>query len=182
MYAETDKIRLLEQIDTEYAFIERTLEKLTPEEMLEPNVSGYWTVKDTLAHLTRWLNRLHLWIESMQTGVRAQRPEEGWTWAQMDEMNDHYVHLDQNLPLEDVLRDFRMAHLAVVEQLEELNEEALGQPLPGARDALTKSIRACVDEHYYEHIVPVRAWMNSRASNNAHPFANNDSGRNIEQP
>lgn len=168
LFPETDKIRLLELIDTEYAFLERTLEDLTPDQMTTPNVEGAWSIKDTLAHLTRWLGRVPGWIAAAragETGILARGIEPGYAWADMDALNDANVAADRDRPLDDVLRDFRAAHFALVELVEGLSDaelfsqynEALGQP---AASIITDNAH----EHYHEHLLGIRRWLAAQPS------------------
>lgn len=163
---DTDKIRLLELLDSEYAFLERTLEGLTPEQMTAPNVEGPWSVKDTLAHLTRWLKRAQGWVAAAQageTGILARGIQPGYSWEQIDALNDADVQADRDLPLADVLRAFRSAHLELVDLVESLSEDDLFQRY---NDALGTSagrlIAENAHEHYHEHLVGIRRWLAAR--------------------
>lgn len=164
MHPETDKIRLLELLDTEYAFFERTLEQLTLEQMQEPNVEGTWSVKDTLCHLVRWLRRLLLWVQTAERGEQPAIPESGYTWAQMDALNDLYIERDREVPVENALGEFRRAHFEVVELVERLSEENLFASTFGG--VFTEPIAPLIMHntylHYHEHLVPIRAWMAGR--------------------
>lgn len=160
--AEFDKIRLLELIDTEYAFLERTLDLLTPAQMIEPHVEGYWSVKDTLAHLTRWLRRLEGWIPGYVSGqLTSHEIEPGVPWSEMDAMNDRYVQEDLGVPLDRALHEFRMAHVELVTIIEGLDEDVIYRSHSETHEdrTLAHMISANMDEHYKEHVIPIRRWM-----------------------
>ncbi|MGQ9908521.1 MAG: ClbS/DfsB family four-helix bundle protein [Candidatus Flexifilum sp.] len=163
LYPDTDKIRLLELLDSEYAFLERTLEGLSAEQMTAPNGEGPWSIKDTLAHLTRWLRRAQGWIAAAQageTGILARGIQPGYSWEQIDALNDADVQADRDLPLDEVLRAFRSAHFAVVDLVESLDEADLFQRYNDALGTPAgKLIAENAHEHYHEHLVGIRRWL-----------------------
>lgn len=169
LHPEWDKIRLLERIDTEYAFLERTLEGLTPEQLTASGASGggAWSIKDTLAHLTRWLNRLPDWWESARAGNKPAIPviEPGYPWDQMDALNDANAADDAALPLEAVLTAFRSAHFMAVELAEACTEDDLFVTYNEAlRGTWAQSIADCTCDHYHEHVVEWRRWLAGQAT------------------
>jgi len=161
MQPEMDKTRLLELIRTEYAFAERTLAQLTPEQMLVPDVQGWWSVKDTIAHLTTWMKRILVWLDKAQHGEKPDIPDTGYTWEQIDALNDACCERDRNLLLDDVLADFRKTHLQVVEAVEAMSEyELFESDHEGAFwGSPWRLITGNTFEHFNTHIVPVRQWI-----------------------
>jgi hypothetical protein len=141
MHPETDKIRLLERIRSERRFVERTLDSMTAEQMLIPNVQGWWSVKDTLAH--------------------PAIPDEGYAWADIDTLNDRQSALDKDRPLDDVLQDFRQTHYEVVEMVEALSEYDIFENRfnEAFREPPLRLIESNTYEHYHEHLVPIRRWL-----------------------
>lgn len=164
MNAEYDKIRILELMRLEFAFFERTVALLSEAQMLEPNAAGNaWSVKDTVAHLTRWVERLLDWLDRVQHGLPVETPEPGHTWEQIDQLNDLYVERDKDLPLAQVLADFQRAHMAALEDVEALTDEDIfTRQWPGMRDPLWTFIVYNTSDHYHEHLVPIREWMADR--------------------
>jgi len=51
---QTSKAQLLKDIQTERRRLEKNLSKLSAGELIEPGVTGSWSVKDLLAHLAGW--------------------------------------------------------------------------------------------------------------------------------
>jgi hypothetical protein len=164
MHPELDKTRLLELTRIEFAFVERTLALLTEAHMLEPNAAGNaWSVKDTVAHLTRWLDRLILWLDRVQHGQDPETPEAGFGWDEIDRMNDLYVERDKNLPLKQVIADFQRAHLEALEDVEALSgDDIFTRQWNGLRDPLWGYITSNTYEHYHEHIILIRQWMTEK--------------------
>lgn len=162
MHPELDKTKLLELMRTEYMFVERTLARLTETQMLEPNAAGNaWSVKDTIAHLTRWTDRVIGWLDKAQHGENPDIPETGYTWDETDPMNDSYVEKDKDLPLEKVLAEFQRSHMEILEDVEALTEEMIFDSNFGGllKEPPNPLIAHNTYLHYLEHIIPIRKWM-----------------------
>jgi hypothetical protein len=159
-----DKVRLLELIRAEYAFYERTLALLTPEEMVMPNVEGTWSVKDITAHLTTWLCRVQNWFDQAGHNEQPDVPEKGYTWADIDRLNDECYVRDQDLPLSTVLANFRQAHLDVCDFVQAFSEHDLFDSTWNGlfEEPPWKLIPTKTYLHLYEHAVPIRQWIASR--------------------
>jgi hypothetical protein len=88
MHEKFDKQKLLALIQVEYEFVERTLALISPERMLETDVQGSWSAKDTIAHLTAWERRLCGWLSQAIWGEQPTIPEPGCTWSDVDAINE----------------------------------------------------------------------------------------------
>ena len=55
------KSRLLEEIQIEHQRLQNTLAMVDEEQMLIPGVIDVWTIKDILAHITVWEQRMVRW-------------------------------------------------------------------------------------------------------------------------
>jgi hypothetical protein len=159
-----DKVRLLECIRTEYAFYERTLALLTPEEMVLPNVEGTWSVKDTTAHVSAWMHRVMNWFDQAGHNQPPDIPEKGYTWADIDRLNDAQFERDKDLPLDVVLADFRKAHLELCDFVQAFSEhELFDSTWDGLFDEPPWNlIPTKTHLHLYEHAVPIRQWVTAR--------------------
>lgn len=157
-----DKQKLLDLTRAEYDFVQRTLELLSPELMLIPDVQGPWSVKDTIAHLSAWHNRLLIWLETARRGEEAITPEAGYTWEQIDTLNDQRYLVDRDRPLDEVLAEFQETYQQVYAEAEKLTEEELfgktGLSL-FFRDPLWGYVFHNTFFHYREHLEPIRQWL-----------------------
>lgn len=164
MEPELDKTRLLERIRTEYAFFERTLALLSPDDMLIPNVEGEWSVKDIVAHCTAWMQRVMRWFDQAGHGEKPDIPEKGYTWDDIDRLNDERAARDRDLPLKQVLADFRQAHLDVCDFVQAFSDSQLFES--NWSGLFTKPPWTLIPpktyQHLYEHAVPIRRWIVAR--------------------
>ncbi len=158
MHAELDKVKLLALIAAEYDFAQRTLALLTPEQMVTLHTEGDWKPKDMLCHLTRWLDRLLDWAEDAGRGVEPAVPEAGYTWAEMDALNDVYIEQDRGVPLERAVTCFFDSHGAVVALIEGMTEDDLFVSTYGdlLREPIAGLVVGCTCEHYAYHVKNMR--------------------------
>ena len=162
-----DKQELLDRMRREHARLEGAVAGLTPDEMIRPGVSGTWSVKDVLAHVTWWEQRL---IEALTTGAGDRESPIGRVATygfleppiDLDVQNARSWRQDRNAPLESV-RDQRRRSFARIEALvaampeEELRIFAGLDDAPGGIPHRVR-IRRDTVEHYREHADAVLAW------------------------
>ncbi|HYO87358.1 MAG TPA: ClbS/DfsB family four-helix bundle protein [Candidatus Limnocylindrales bacterium] len=158
MHAELDKAKLLALIGAEYDFAQRTLALLTPEQQVTLHTEGDWTPKDMLCHLIRWLDRLLDWEADAARGVEPAVPEAGYTWREMDALNDVYVEQDRSAPLERASARFAQSHQAVVALIEGMTEDDLFVSTYGGllREPIAGLVVGCTCEHYAYHVKNLR--------------------------
>lgn len=163
-----DKQKLLDLMRSEFAFIGRTLDIMSPEQMHIPNVQGPWSVKDTIAHLSAWHQRVLHWLEMARRGegVEGEHPielEPGYGWQAIDELNDQRYLVDKDQSLDDVLAEFQSSFEQIYLETEALMEDELFSKVGLSeffRDPVWNYIAGNTFLHYREHIPPVRAWLN----------------------
>ena len=165
MLAEIDKARLLDLLEAEYEFVHRTIDDLLAEVMLMENVTGTWSIKDMIAHLTAWMKRLLRWFDEIEAGQTPDVPEKGYTWDAVDALNDAQSVKDKNRSLDDVLADFHNVYHEVYRLIEGLSEDDLfHSTFDGlTREPMWRLIVSNTYEHFHEHIKPVREWLAKNA-------------------
>lgn len=148
------KSKILADFQTEWVLFEQTLNRLSEEQMSAPGVTGHWSVKDDLAHISAWEKVLLDRIEGVLTGQPLKYPPI---------MNNEDVELfnsrtyleNRERPLSSVLLEFRNLYTGLLTVLEALDEEALTRPVPWdwASDDLHlwHIIIANTSDHYREH-------------------------------
>lgn len=158
MHADLDKPKLLALIAAEYDFLNRTVALLSDEQMTTLLTEGDWTPKDMLCHLARWLNRLLGWAADVERGVQPVVPETGYTWRDMDALNDVYIEQDRGVPLERSRAGFHTAHALVVALIERMSEDELFVSTYGGllREPMVGLVVGCTYEHYAYHVKNMR--------------------------
>ena len=158
MHPDLDKPKLLALIAAEHDFLVRTIALLSDAQMVTLHTEGDWTPKDMLCHLTRWLNRLLSWAADARSGVEPAIPEAGYTWRDMDALNDVYIEQDREVPLDIARAGFAQAHAQSVALVEELSEAELFESTFDGRlrEPIAGLVVGCTNEHYAYHVKNLR--------------------------
>ncbi len=119
----TDKQAMLDHVQTDRRQLEKYLSRLTPEQMEQPGVVGEWSVKDVLAHLADWERLCITWIEQWLQGKTPQVPAPGFTWKDLDRINQQIYERNCRRGLQDVLGDFHSVHQHLIDQYAALSDE-----------------------------------------------------------
>jgi hypothetical protein len=162
MDQQMSKEKLIEEIRIERLRLEETLENITEQQMITPGVIEEWTVKDLLAHITVWEQRMVDWLE--QT-LRDEAPEmlpPGLTWDDLDQWNEQTYQKHRHLVLDEVLSDHELSYSQALSAVEEVSEEDLIDPDRFAwREGrpLWMMVAANTSWHYKEHEEALADWL-----------------------
>ena len=154
--------RLLDEIQIEHRRLEKTLVMVSETQMLIPGVIDEWTVKDILAHITVWEQRMVRWLEEAVRGGVPQMLPDGMTWDDLDEWNEQTYQKHANRPLEDVLTEFELSYPQALKTAQEVPEQDLMDPDRcdwREGDPLWVMVAANTFWHYTEHEESIRAWL-----------------------
>ncbi len=122
------KAKILNRLAIERKRLEKNLASLSRDDMLEPGVVGESSVKDVLAHLADWEERMPIWIEASRRGDPVTCPEPGLTWKQLDLLNERIYLAHRDQPLGAVLKYFHRAHEEFMEMVETMSEKEMLDP------------------------------------------------------
>jgi hypothetical protein len=135
------------------------IDDLPDEALVEAGVNGNWSVKDILAHLTRWEAELVklLWqVKLGQTPTSAQFSKQS-----VDELNDQWFREMRSRPLDRILEDFHGVRTQTARRVEAFSDKDLedGKRFvwAGGR-ALWEWVASDSFEHEAEHAEQIHAW------------------------
>ncbi len=123
MVKQTSKDQLLKDIHTERRRLEKNLSVMRAEDMIQPGVTGIWSVKDILAHLVTWEQ---LFLDWYHTGVQDRTPDTtpvGMCQKSMDALNQQIYEKNRWRSLDDILVEFHASHQQIVTVIEAIPEE-----------------------------------------------------------
>ena len=160
MSVPTTKQELLERVQQERELWEGLLAEIGPERMEVPGVTGDWTMKDTIAHMTTWWRREVALLGSARRGERApDHPPQ----SQVPIINEWIHRTNRDRPLAHVLRDSQDVWQQFIERLQALPEDVL---LDSERfawmqgRALGSGILENFAGHFHEEHEPlIRDWL-----------------------
>lgn len=160
-----DKNQLLEALETGREQFLDLIEGLSEAELQQPGVVGDWSIKDILAHLSRWEGEL---IKLLWQARNGQRP----TAAQLSQLSDadddtnaRWYAESRQRPLELILADFHAVRNQTERRVESFSEHDLTDPgrfaWLGGRP-LWEWIKGDSFGHEAEHAAQIRAWLEGR--------------------
>jgi hypothetical protein len=132
--------------------------------MTEPGVTGTWSVKDLLAHITVWEQRMVGWVaESLRDRVPQQLPS-GMTWDDLDQWNEQTYRESRDKPLDQVLTEFDRSYSQALEAVKAAPETELIDPdrFPWREGKpLWHMVAANTCWHYKEHREEIETWRSA---------------------
>jgi hypothetical protein len=151
---------VLEDIREERATLDRIVEGLS-EEQLQGELWEGQTVKELLAHITSWEERLVGWLEVIKRGETPVFPEPGRTWDDLDLINAEMHAAKRDMTPDEVLAAYHRSFEQAYSLVASLSEEEMTQDgyWPWAKGNLIRLIDANMGEHYEEHAEHLRAWL-----------------------
>jgi len=154
------KPELLAEIRAERKLLEDTRARLGEGQMLAPGVDGEWSVKDILAHIVAWEQRMIRWIGSH---LRGEPPDVPLPWD-VERMNAETYAQVKDKPLAEVLEEFHQSYQAALLLAESLSEGQLQTEYTDTwpMGPLWLGVAANTCWHYKEHREDIEAWLNKR--------------------
>lgn len=170
------KAQLLATVATAQSDLAALLAEAGPERLNEPGVTGDWTFKDVVAHLTGWRLRT---IARLEAAASDSEPLMPWPaeLGRGDEENVEAINQwmyaqNRERPAADILRESDASFRNLAAAVSALPDEDLLMPgqlgyewLDGA--ALGPALLGGSSEHLYEHLhdedqPSIRAWLARR--------------------
>jgi hypothetical protein len=148
--------QLLTDIARDRERIDALVASLTEEQLVAPTLQGGRSVKDEIAHVTAWERRLTTWLEAMARGKKPERPEPGYTFDDIDKLNERDFVASRDTSVAEVLAEAASMHgealraIGALSDEDLLDENTFGWPM-------WQMISSNTDEHYREHIDQIEA-------------------------
>ena len=156
------KSKILELIHGERQALKAVLGPLSEEQLTWPGVESDWSVKDILAHITDWEQRMVRWIEESMRGEVPERPAPGMTWDDLDRLNQEIYLLNKERAPADVLAESDSSYQRALTAVEALAEKDLLDPRRfewRQGDPLWHMVAANTWWHYKEHRETISNWL-----------------------
>lgn len=151
------KAELLEALENSREDFLELIEGMDEEAMLFKSSPDGWSVKDILAHLTRWEAELVKLLWQLRQGIQPTTLH--FSALQVDEINAQWLQEDQNRPLDRILDDFHGVRNQTIRRVESFSEIQLQdkEKYPWLKgEALWEFIAKDSFEHEIEHMTQVR--------------------------
>ena len=143
--------RLLAKLDTAWTDFHGAYAGLSDAQLLRPGVTGDWSIRDLIAHLTWWdeeaLKHLPLILEG------GRPPRYSVTYGGIDAFNALMTEQRQGLSLNEVRDQSEATHRRLVDYLLSVPPEAIA-----ANDRFKRRLRLDCSAHYPIHTPDILIW------------------------
>ena len=143
--------QLLQKLDKAWAEIKESYAGLPDSQLTEPGVTGDWSVKDILAHVTWWEEEA---LKHLPLIIKEGRPPQYSTqYGGIDAFNALMTERKQDLSLADVLQQQEETHRRLIDYLQSAPEEQFTQ-----ETRFRHRLRLDTYSHYAQHAKAIREW------------------------
>ena len=154
-----NKAEILRSLEESRETFLDAIDELSPEEYETSGVVGEWSLKDVLAHLTRWEAEL---VKLLWQAYNGQRPTTlHFSDLEVDKINARWQVESRPRQLEKVLEDFHAVRNQTARRVEEFSDHDLTDPkrYPWlGNKALWQWISNDSFGHEQEHLDQLLAW------------------------
>lgn len=158
MSTDNDRVaKLLDKLDAAWTAFQESHAGLSDDELLLPGVTGEWSVRDTIAHVTWWEEEALKHLPLILEGGRP--PRYSATYGGIDAFNALMTEQKRDLSLAEVRGQFAETHRRLVAYLRSLPPE---QVSGDAR--FRRRLRLDTYGHYPLHTEEIRRWRQQRSA------------------
>ena len=146
-----DRQQLLQRLGKAWTELEESYAGLSASQMMQPGVTGKWSVRDILAHVTTWEQEALKHLPHIHKGNRP--PRYSTAYGGIDAFNALMTEQKRRLALAEVLRELHEVHARLICYIHEIPEELL------MRDTrFRRRLRLDTYSHYPKHTKAIREW------------------------
>ena len=146
-----DKQQLLKRLEKAWAAFKDSYAGLTDAQFAEPGVTGDWSVKDILAHVTTWEQEALKVLPVILEGGRP--PRYSVTYGGIDAFNAMMAEKKRELSLVEVMKGLDETHCQLVETIQNAPEEQFTR-----ETRFRRRLRLDTYSHYPIHTQAIREW------------------------
>ena len=150
-----DRDRLLKRVDEAWVAFRRSYSGLSRSQMSEPGVTGAWSVRDILAHVTTWEEEALRHLPVVLKGGRP--PRYSALYGGIDAFNALMTERKKRLPFREVLRQQEETHRRLLAYIERTPADHLR-----SETRFRRRLRLDTYGHYPIHAAAIRRWRASR--------------------
>lgn len=141
--------QLIRKIEKAWADLQASYAGLSETEMNRPGVTGEWSVKDILAHVTTWEEEA---LKSLPIIQRGERPERySVLYGGIDAFNAQMAEQKRELTLEQVMAELEATHRRLLELVKNAPDEQITK-----ETRFRRRLRLDTYSHYPLHAEAIR--------------------------
>ncbi|MGH7384683.1 MAG: DinB family protein [Candidatus Rokuibacteriota bacterium] len=146
-----DRPGLLKRLDEAWNAFRESYAGLSDTELMEPGVTGAWSVRDILAHVTTWEEEALEYLPLILEG--GTPPRYRATYGGIDAFNALMTERKKRLPLPEVLRQMDEIHRRLLDLVQGAPEDQFTR-----ETRFRRRLRLDTYHHYPQHAEAIRAW------------------------
>src|SRR5258707_15012613 len=150
-----DRQKLLKQLDKAWTAFKESYAGFSDSQLTEPGVTGNWSVKDIIAHVTWWEEEALTHLPLIIAGGKP--PRYSVTYGGIDAFNAKMTKQRKDLSLADVLRQRDDVHRRLITLVRTAPETELT-----GETRFRRRLRLDTYGHYPKHARAIRAWRERR--------------------
>jgi hypothetical protein len=149
-----DTQQVLERLERAWKEFEDSYAGLSREQLLIPNVTGKWSVRDIVAHVTWWEEEALKHLPIVLEGGRPPRYSD--KYGGIDDFNAIMTVKREHLSLDEVLQQHDEVHERLLTYVREAPEELLV-----SETRFRRRLRLDTFGHYPVHTAAIRKWRDT---------------------
>jgi len=150
-----DRADLLKRLDQTWAAFKESYAGMSDAELLETGVTGAWSIKDIIAHVTWWEEEALTHLPLILSGGRP--PRYSVTYGGINAFNAKMTALRKDLSLAEVLKQRDDVHHRLIALIRSAPETQLT-----GETRFRRRLRLDTYGHYPKHARAIRAWRERR--------------------
>jgi len=146
-----ERRRLLKRLDQAWVAFNQSYAGLSDVQLMEPGVTGAWSVRDILAHVTAWEEEALKHLPLILDG--GTPPRYSVRYGGIDAFNAHMMEEKRHLSLAEVRAQLAATHGRLVDFIESAPEHRLTD-----EGRARRRLRLDTYGHYPLHAAAIRQW------------------------
>jgi hypothetical protein len=150
-----DRRQLLTRLENAWQTFQASYTGLSDRELVEPGVTGVWSVRDILAHVSSWEEEALKHLPLILKGEKP--PRYSVSYGGIDAFNRLVTERKRSLSLDEVRRQARETHVKLLSFLESVPEREFRTETP-----FRHRVRLDTYSHYAKHGEAIRRWRKQK--------------------
>jgi hypothetical protein len=146
-----DKSQLLKRLDKAWQAFNASYAGLSDSELMEAGVTGDWSVRDIILHVTWWEEEALTHLPVILAGGKP--PRYSVTYGGIDAFNARMTEQKRNLSLSEVLHQRDDIHRRLIDFIQSAPEDQIVR-----ETRFRRRLRLDTYSHYPEHAKAIRNW------------------------
>jgi hypothetical protein len=143
------------RLEKSWRDLQESYDCLSDSQMTRPGVSGDWSVRDVLAHVTTWEQEALKHLPAIITGVKPLRYSVAY--GGINRFNRIMTEQKRDLTLAEVQQNLEDTHRQLIRYIESVHDEQIRTETP-----FRHRLRLDTYSHYPKHAEAIRRWRSKQ--------------------